>query len=96
MAFIATSLAGVANLDRPMVDRTGLSGMFDFALEWTPEIRNTTSADASSSGDIPAVSAVEVISFIDALREQLGIGLKSEKTPLSVFVVDHVERPSAN
>lgn len=88
MAFIATSLAGVANLDRPMVDQTGLSGVFDFALEWTPGI--------NSPPDVSSPAADEGVSFVDALREQLGIRLKSGTAPLSVLVVDHVERPSAN
>ncbi|HEY4086836.1 MAG TPA: TIGR03435 family protein [Bryobacteraceae bacterium] len=88
MAFIATSLAGVANLDRPMVDQTGLSGLFDFALEWAPGINSPP--DASSLG------ADEGVSFVDALREQLGIRLRSGTAPLSALVIDHVEHPSAN
>jgi uncharacterized protein (TIGR03435 family) len=96
MAFIATSLAGVANVDWPLVDQTGLRGMFDFALEWTREIRNMTPADVNSPPDIASLSAVEGVSFRDALREQLGIRLKPAKAPLRVLVVDHIERPSPN
>jgi uncharacterized protein (TIGR03435 family) len=96
MAFIATSLAGVANVDRPMVDQTGLSGLFDFALEWAPEVRNMASADVNSPPDVSSLGGDEGVSFVDALRAQLGIWLKPGTAPLSVLVVDHVERPSAN
>ncbi len=96
MAFIATALAGVANVDRPMMDQTGLSGLFDFALEWTPEVKNIASTDVNSSPGASSLTVAEGISFMDALREQLGIRLKSGTAPLSILVVDHVEQPSAN
>ncbi len=45
MGLIATSLTGAGNLGRPVVDHTGLSGTFDFSLEWTPEINGPAPAD---------------------------------------------------
>ena len=69
-------------LNRPVVDKTGLTGMWDFAMEFTPE----------GSGDAVATAPT----FLQALREQLGLKLESEKGPVDSLVVDHVERPSAN
>jgi uncharacterized protein (TIGR03435 family) len=83
LAFIADSLSSRANLGRPMIDRTGLSGNVDFSLEWTPE-------GAEAQVDQNALS------FQEALKDQLGIRLQSEKTSASVAVLDHVEHPSAN
>jgi uncharacterized protein (TIGR03435 family) len=73
-----------------MLDRTGLGGTFDFNLEWTPEIRGPVkpSVDAQLDHSGPT--------FEEALREQLGLKLESQKGSLSVFVLDHVERPSGN
>lgn len=69
-------------LDRPIVDQTGLTGRYDFKLTYTY-------ADASSSEpDAPPL--------FTALQEQLGLKFQPTKAETDVFVVDHVERPSAN
>jgi len=83
LAFIADSLSGAANLGRPMIDKTGITGTVDFSLEWTPE-------GAEATADPNALSLQE------ALKDQLGIKLQSDKTSTSVIVLDHVEHPSAN
>jgi bla regulator protein blaR1 len=84
-----TSLPG-AGIGRPVVDQTGLGGRYDFTLEWTPD----------PNGAVPPGSEVQPSSqgttFLEALKEQLGLKLKSTKAPLDVLVVDHVERPSEN
>jgi uncharacterized protein (TIGR03435 family) len=49
MEFIAKSLSGGAGSERPLLDRTGLGGSFDFSLEWTPEIRGPRQAGNGSS-----------------------------------------------
>jgi len=90
IGFIADTFSAGTNLGRPMVDQTGLSGRFDFTLEWTPERR----VQAPSGADVDPDSSGP--SFEEALREQLGIKLQSQKGSVSVLVVDHVERPSAN
>jgi uncharacterized protein (TIGR03435 family) len=88
IGFIADSLSGIAGFDRPMLDQTGLSRTFDFILEWTPELQGPQPAnfqpDASGS------------TFEEALREQLGPKLESQKGLVDVIVVDHVEHPSEN
>jgi uncharacterized protein (TIGR03435 family) len=65
-------------LGRVMVDRTGLEGAFDFALDLAP--------DESHS------SPVDPTLLISALREQVGLAVKSEKTPVDFLVIDDVEK----
>ncbi len=82
MALLASSLAS----DRPVVDQTGLSGRFDFTLQWVPE----------PSGPQPANADPQGPSFVDAVREQLGLKLQSTEAPIQILVIDHVEKPDPN
>jgi bla regulator protein blaR1 len=91
IAFIADSFSAGANLGRPMVDQTGLSGRFDFSLEWAQDVRGTGLSPGKDFQPDPSAPTFE-----EALREQLGIKLQSTKASISVLVVDHVERPSGN
>jgi uncharacterized protein (TIGR03435 family) len=94
------SLAGnlTLNLDRPVIDRTGILGNYDFTLQWTPapdeggptSIGLPPRAEPSQPGDSNAPS------LFTALEEQLGLKLKSTKGPVDILVIGHVERPSEN
>jgi uncharacterized protein (TIGR03435 family) len=87
MATIATTIVGFGtNLDRPVVDQTGLGGTFDFSLEWTPEPSPGADVQADVSG--PTLS--------EALNEQLGLKLEPRTGPVDVLVIDHIEEPSPN
>jgi uncharacterized protein (TIGR03435 family) len=88
-ALLAGALPGFGRLDLPVVDQTGLDGRFDFWLEFAPP-----PSGPAPNGDAPA--EVEGPAFLDALREQLGLKLESTKAPLTVLVIDKVERPSEN
>jgi uncharacterized protein (TIGR03435 family) len=90
MVFIAESLTGIANLGRPIVDQTGLTGTVDFTLEWTPDNAPPPPPGAEVPPDSSAVTLQE------ALRDQLGIRLQPEKTSVNAIVLDHIEHPSAN
>jgi len=68
---------------RQVLDRTGLSGRFDFTLEWTPD-----NASASSLESSPR--------FLAALEEQLGLKLESQLAPRPVLIVDSIEEPAEN
>lgn len=74
-----------SRLDRPVIDRTGVTGRFDFHLEFSP---------VQSSGDVAPEAAGP--SIFTAVQEQLGLKLESTKGPVRVVVVDHIERPSEN
>jgi uncharacterized protein (TIGR03435 family) len=90
IGFIADTFSAGTNLGHPMVDQTGLTGKFDFILEWMPERRSPAPPGAETPADPTGPS------FEQALRDQLGIKLQAQKSPMAILVVDHVERPSAN
>jgi uncharacterized protein (TIGR03435 family) len=69
---------------RTVQDRTGLTGLFDFDLEFSAEGRGLTAT--AVGGDTPSI--------FTALQEQLGLRLESARAPLEVFVIDRVERPT--
>jgi uncharacterized protein (TIGR03435 family) len=71
-------------LGRPVIDHTGIKGMFDVHMQWSDDL-----APSDSAGDAPP-------SFSTALRETLGLELKSGRGPAQVLVIDHIERPSGN
>jgi uncharacterized protein (TIGR03435 family) len=71
-------------LDRPVVNRTGLQGGFNFTLHWAPD--NLRDPD---DGD-------DDVSIFTAVGEQLGLHLRSARAPVEVLVIDHAERPSPN
>ena len=90
MKRIAGIFPDLGRLGRPVVDETGLSGTYDFTLEWTPEPNGSTPPEQG------AQSEVQGSTFLEALKEQLGLKLKPTKGPVDVLVVDHIERPSEN
>jgi uncharacterized protein (TIGR03435 family) len=84
------SLLQRAILDRPVVDKTGLSKRYDFDLEWAPD-------ETQFGGDVPTASADAPASpLFSAIQQQLGLRLVATKGPINALVVDKAERPSAN
>ena len=79
-------------LDRKVVNQTGLSGVFDFSIEFAPEMG--PGSQPLAGGGAPDISAQP--SIFTALQEQLGLKLESQKGPVDVLVIDHVEMPSEN
>jgi uncharacterized protein (TIGR03435 family) len=84
-----TSMRGVTGIlsrvmQRPVVDQTGIRGTFDVRLQWSDDLTpQDNPADA-----LPSIYA--------ALRETLGLELKSGRGPAEVLVIDHIERPTGN
>jgi uncharacterized protein (TIGR03435 family) len=78
-----TQLANVLSraADRPVADRTGLSGEFDVELRWTSALEPTSATDNAES-------------LFTALGQQLGLKLESTRGPVEVLVIDSVERPT--
>ncbi len=83
-----TSILGVM-LGRTVIDKSGLTGMYDIELTFTPEQR-------IPGIDLPPPDDPNAPSIYTALREQLGLKLESQKDLEEVLVIDHVERPSEN
>ena len=81
----------------PVLDRTGLAGKYDFKLGWTPDDDQVQSLSPGAPKDRPASPLdSNAPAIFEAIQEQLGLKLVSGKGPVEVFVIDHVERPSAN
>jgi uncharacterized protein (TIGR03435 family) len=90
-------------MQRVVVDRTGLTGLFDLDMTWTPDEPGPAgSADRLTIGgvDIDLTGGAPVDpngpALLTALREELGLRLESSRAPVEVFVVERVERPRPN
>ena len=83
MRLLAQQLGRYANLGRPVIDQTNLSGQFEWELKWTPELPD---------GNTP----VDGVSIFTALPEQLGVRLEAARGPIDVLVIDSVAPPSEN
>lgn len=86
-------------LGRTIVDKTGLTGKYDLQAQWTPDQAQLLQA-FPGGGPPPGMPAPQFDpngpSIFTALQEQLGLKLESQKGPVDVIVIDHVERPSEN
>ena len=74
-----------AQLQRVVVDKTGLAGNYNFELKWSPDDAGPPSPDVAAPPDI-----------FTALEEQLGLKLEPGKEEMDTFIIDHVEYPSEN
>jgi bla regulator protein blaR1 len=74
-------------LGQPVINKTGLTGLYAFQLHWTKDAAQPGSTD-SASADSP--------SLLTAVQEQLGLKLEPQKGPTEVVVIDHVEKPTEN
>jgi uncharacterized protein (TIGR03435 family) len=84
---LVRSLSHQAELGRrPILDHTGLTGDYDWDLNWTPN-------DTSGTAEIPDSSGPSIFT---AIQEQLGLKLQPQTASAPVIVIDHVEKPSQN
>ncbi len=87
------------NLDRPVVDKTGLAGLYDFDLEFArdPSLAGPPPPPPPPGG-LPADPANQPSepSIFTAVQQQLGLKLEPAEGPREVLVIDSVERPSEN
>jgi uncharacterized protein (TIGR03435 family) len=84
---------------RIVLDKTGLAGKYDFKLQWTPdESQGPPIPGGPPNGLNGATPPPESTgpSLFTAIQEQLGLKLQSEKAPVDVLVIEHVEKPSEN
>jgi uncharacterized protein (TIGR03435 family) len=91
MAELVALLSG--QLGRPVLDETGLKGVYDILFLWTPTPMAT--GFGISGSDASSVDPSEP-SIFTVIQEQLGLKLEPTKAPVEVIVIDHVERPSEN
>jgi uncharacterized protein (TIGR03435 family) len=84
-------------LGRTIVDKTALTGHYDFTLEFAPDEAAAGPSGAGAGGAPPPPPADSAgPSVFTAVQEQLGLKLESTKGPVDVIVIDHIERPSEN
>jgi uncharacterized protein (TIGR03435 family) len=78
------------SVDRPVVDRTGLKGFYDFTLTFVPD----ASGRIGPNGE--PLASFEGSNLAQALREQLGLKLENAKSSVQILIIDHAEKPSEN
>jgi uncharacterized protein (TIGR03435 family) len=81
-------LLSVVGIDRPILDRTGLTGHFDLQLQFDY-------GPFSGPGGRPP-SNIEGLSFFTALQEQAGLKLEAAREVVDVLVIDSAEMPTPN
>jgi uncharacterized protein (TIGR03435 family) len=88
-----TNMDSFANLlarqmDLPVVNHTGLQGVFNFKLQWTREGALPVKPGEAAANEAPSI--------FTAIQEQLGLRLRAQKAPVEILVIDHAERPTEN
>ena len=90
LQLFADSMTGFANdIDRPVLDRTGLVGKFDFVLEFSPQQSGPRPPGAFQPDPTGPT-------FPEALKDQLGLKLVPQTGLVDVLVIDHIEEPTPN
>ncbi len=91
-------LAGILarRVQRPVLDKTGLKGTYDFTLVWTPDEAEGAGKPGGGPGEASSTSDNSGPSIFTALQEQLGLKLESQKGPVEILVIERAEKPSAN
>jgi uncharacterized protein (TIGR03435 family) len=83
------SLLQRSPLNRPVMDRTGLTGRYDFDLEFAPD-------ESLWDGLLPRPENSDKPGLIRAMQEQLGLNLESTRGPVDTIVIDRIARPTPN
>jgi uncharacterized protein (TIGR03435 family) len=96
MEMLAVVLTTILN--RPVQDKTGLTGNYDFSLTWTPDDSQAQGPAGGKPNGEPSLPAPDPNgpSIFTAIQDQLGLKLESGKGPIEIIVIDHVEKPSGN
>jgi uncharacterized protein (TIGR03435 family) len=98
MRNLVNDLARDQEVGRTIIDKTGLKGKYDWTLTWTPD--DNTLMLKGPGGRQPGIDApppdISEPSLVTAIHEQLGLKLESQKGPVEVLVIDHIEKPSEN
>jgi len=80
---------------RPVIDKTGLTGLYDFTLKYSPELGRVAGPPGLLSPGAPALAIdPDAPSLSVALQEQLGLKLESARGPVEVVVIDRFEKPT--
>jgi uncharacterized protein (TIGR03435 family) len=98
MALFTNWLSGRDDIGgRVVIDETGLTGSYDFSLNWTTDEQRNAVTNGPCTNPGTASGGVEDApagSILTALQEQLGLKLESKRANVEALVIDHIERPS--
>lgn len=92
LSMLAAQLGMV--LDRPVIDKTGITSYFEIHLVFSPEDSAAPRLVPADPGAPAAVTVPDAPRIFQAIQEQLGLRLVPAKGPVDVLVIDHIERPS--
>jgi uncharacterized protein (TIGR03435 family) len=90
MSYLCWWLTQQTSTDRPVIDKTGLAGFYDFKLSYLPEL-----PDGFDMSKLPPGMA-DWPPLFTALKEQLGLRLEAQKGLAEVYVIEQAEKPSLN
>jgi len=97
---LGVTMDGIANmlgrLDRLVVNRTGIAGMFDVHLEYAADNTQIQPEGFERPGPVPSAPDPTGPSVFTAVQQQLGLKLSPDKGKVEVLVIDHVEKPTDN
>jgi uncharacterized protein (TIGR03435 family) len=82
-------------LDRALIDKTDLNGLYDVKLQWSPGLTGPGLPGGLGPGTPPTLPADQPELFT-ALQEQLGLKLESARGPVEVLIIDNVQKPAEN
>lgn len=81
-------------LDRPVIDRTGIAGVYNFDLLWRPD--EFQFGNFVAGGIPPSRDDDDRPDLATAIQQQLGLKLESTKAQIEVLVIEHAQKPSEN
>jgi uncharacterized protein (TIGR03435 family) len=82
-------------LTRPVIDKTGLTGVYDFTLKYSLDGLRPQQLPATANA--PPTDPSGGPSLLTAVQEQLGLKLESAKDPIDILVIDHIDKvPTGN
>ena len=93
-----TMFAGLLGmiLDRPVIDKTGITDLFAIHLEFSPDEFTSPQGAAVVPGPPAAAGVREAPGIFQAIQEQLGLRLVAARVPVNLLVIDRIERPTEN
>ncbi len=98
---LAIMLSGLPDVNRPVVNQTGLTDTYYLRLEYehihrAPAMFNSAESQDAGPANAPPPLAMTGPSVFEALQKQLGLTLKAGKESVDVLVIDHIEPPTEN
>jgi uncharacterized protein (TIGR03435 family) len=93
MGELAVNLSSITG--RPVRDETGLTGKYDFKMEWAPELK-AGGVERGEGAPADLASTPEAPTLFTALQQVLGLKLEPKKGPVDMYVIERAEKPSEN